>query len=198
MAKDYLYKCCRLEIPQIPPKGSKAGVNACIMLQLEYSGAESIKFEDCILNGGGYSIYAHSISKKYPLKNIEFKNIQVGGAKTYGSIYPDVSSAVTFENAKETSTLYVGSVWKEKGKVHLSVTNDSCRKRKLLVITDQGKYSYTIPACPKGGQTDISQTYADMPFDQKIVIPRKCKYIICYDNTFSGAAEQIRFVNWQR
>ena len=76
-------------------------MNACIMLQLEYSGAESIKFEDCILNGGGYSIYAHSISKKYPLKNIEFKNIQVGGAKTYGSIYPDVSSAVTFENAKE-------------------------------------------------------------------------------------------------
>ena len=196
-AKDILYKNCRFEIPQIAPKGSKAGVNACIMLQLEYSGAESIKFEDCILNGGGYSIYAHSISKKYPLKNIEFKNIQVGGAKTYGSIYPDVSSAVTFENAKETSTLYVGSVWKEKGKVHLSVTNDSCRKRKLLVITDQGKYSYTIPACPKGGQTDISQTYADMPFDQKIVIPQKCKYIICYDNTFSGAAEQIRFVNWQ-
>lgn len=36
-----------------------------------------------------------------------------------------------------------------------------------------------------------------MPFDQKIVIPQKCKYIICYDNTFSGAAEQIRFVNWQ-
>ena len=64
-------------------------------------------------------------------------------------------------------------------------------------ITDQGKYSYTIPACPKGGQTDISQTYVDMPFDQKIVIPQKCKYIICYDNTFSGAAEQIRFVNWQ-
>ena len=73
MAKDILYKNCRFEIPQIAPKGSKAGVNACNMLQLEYSGAESIKFEDCILNGGGYSIYAHSISKKYPLKNIEFK-----------------------------------------------------------------------------------------------------------------------------
>ena len=40
-AKDILYKNCRFEIPQIAPKGSKAGVNACIMLQLEYSGAES-------------------------------------------------------------------------------------------------------------------------------------------------------------
>lgn len=197
-AKEIFYKNCRFEIPQVAPEGSKAGVNACIMLQMEYSGAESIKFEDCILNGGGYSIYAHTINKKYPLKNIVFKNIQVGGAKTYGSIYPDVSSGVTFENAGETSSLYVGSVWKEKGKTHLSVTNDTCRKRELLVITDQGKFRYTIAACKNGKQMDETDTYDTMPFDKEIVIPKKCKYLICYDNTFPGAAKQIRFVNWQK
>lgn len=197
-AKDIVYKNCRFEIPQVAPEGSKAGVNACIMLQMEYSGAKSIKFEDCILNGGGYSIYAHTIDKKYALKNIVFKNIQVGGAKTYGSIYPDVSSGVTFENAGETSSLYVSSVWKEKGKIHLSVTNDTCRKRELLVITDQGKYRYTIAACKNGKQMDETDTYDTMPFDKEIVIPKKCKYIICYDNTFPRAAKQIRFVNWQK
>lgn len=197
-AKDILYENCRFEIPQIAPQGSKAGVNACIMLQLEFSGAESIKFDDCIVNGGGYSIYAHTINKKYPLKNIKFKNIQIGGAKTYGSIYPDVSSGVAFENTKETPAIYVSSVWKEKGKTHLSVTNDTCRKRKLLVITDQGKFHYTIAACKNGKQMDEKDTYDAMPFDREIVIPKKCKYIICYDNTFSGAAKQIRFVNWQK
>ncbi len=56
--KNIVYENCRFEIPLVASAGSKAGVNACIMLQLEFSNAENIKFQDCILNGGGYSIYA--------------------------------------------------------------------------------------------------------------------------------------------
>lgn len=194
--RNIFYKNCRFEIPPIAPEGSKATVNACIMLQLEYSSADSMKFEDCIVNGGGYSIYARSKFGNYTLNNVSFKNIQVGCAKKYGTYYPNISSDVSFDNVTETGALYVGSVWKKDGKTHLSVTNDTCRKRKLLVITDQGKYRYTIPACKKGSEMTAKDLYTDMPFDKEITIPKNCKYLVCFDNTFSGSARQIRYVNW--
>ncbi len=195
-AENIVYQNCRFETPSVAPQGSKAYVNACIMLQMEFSNADSIKFQDCIVNGGGYSIYAESKYEDYTLKNVSFQNIRVGCTKKYGTLYPKVSSGVTLSNIQDTGALYIGSVWKRDGKTHLSVTNDTCRKRKLLIITDKGTYRYTIGACKKGSQLTKSDTYGKMPFDQKIVIPANCKYIICYDNTFSGAAEQIRYVNW--
>lgn len=197
-AKNIIYKNCRFEIPPIAPEGSKAGVNACIMLQLEYSNGTNIHFEDCIVNGGGYSIYAESKFDVYNLKNASFKNIRVGCAKKYGNVYPKMSPEVSFYSMSETDKLYISSVWKEKNKTFLSVTNDTCRQRKLLVITDKGAFKYSIPACKKGNQMTSKDKYEDMPFDQKIIIPKQCKYIICYDNTFSGAAKQIRFVNWSK
>lgn len=194
--KNIVYENCRFEIPPVASAGSKAGVNACIMLQLEFSNAENIKFQDCILNGGGYSIYAESKYDNFEMKNVFFDNIRLGCAKKYGNIYPKVSSNVSFSKIKETDRLYIGSVWKKKGKTYLSVSNDTCRKRKLLVITDKGKFRYTIGKCKNGKQMNTNDKYKNMPFDKKIVIPQNCKYVICYDNTFSGAAKQIRFVNW--
>ena len=48
---------CRFEIPYIRVPNNVATVNACIMLQLEYSNAHNVSFTDCILNGGGaYSV----------------------------------------------------------------------------------------------------------------------------------------------
>lgn len=196
IVRNISYKNCRFEIPPIAPEGSKASVNACIMLQLEYNSADTMKFEDCIVNGGGYSIYARSLYEKYTLNDVGFSNIRVGCAKKYGTYYPKISSDVSFDNVTETGALYVGTVWKKDGKTHLSVTNDTCRKRKLLVITDQGKYRYTIPACKKGSEMTAKDLYTDMPFDKEITIPKNCKYLICFDNTFSGAATQIRYVNW--
>ena len=60
----------------------------------------------------------------------------------------------------------------------------------------KGKFRYTIGKCKNGKQMNTSDNYKNMPFDKKIVIPQNCKYVICYDNTFSGVAKQIRFVNW--
>ena len=62
-----LYLDEKTTLVQDAPKGSKAGVNACIMLQLEYSGAESIKFEDCILNG--------ALKEKTPYMVLEQKGL---------------------------------------------------------------------------------------------------------------------------
>ena len=107
------------------------------------------------------------------MKNVFFDNIRLGCAKKYGNIYPKVSSNVSFSKIKETDRLYIGSVWKKKG-----------------------KFRYTIGKCKNVKQMNTSDNYKNMPFDKKIVIPQNCKYVICYDNTFSGVAKQIRFVNW--
>lgn len=187
---------CRFEIPPLNVEGSAAAINACIMLQLEFSNAKNVAFTDCIVNGGGYSIYAWDAEKGFTFQNVSMSGIKVGCAKTYGTIYPKVNASIKMTDIAETDTLYIGSVWKDGEGTHFSVTNDTNRERKLLVITDNGEYEYTIPACPKGSEMNYSMSYEDMPFDMDIVIPKDCEYAVCYDNTVEGYARQIRFMNW--
>lgn len=196
--KNVTFMNCRFEIPPIAPAGSTAGINACIMIQLEFANAETVTFSDCIVNGGGYSIYAWDKDKGFTLENVNLKEIRVGCAKIQGTIYPRISSGVSMNHLTETSALYVASVWKEDGKTHFSVSNDTNQERRLLIYTDQGKYEYVIPACKKGSQMTSSDVYSEMPFDLDIVVPADCQYAICFDNTFEGCASQIRFVNWSK
>lgn len=194
--KNVVFKNCRFEIPPVSPEGSTAGINACIMIQLEFSNAKGVNFENCIVNGGGYSIYAWDKNKGYSLENVNLKGIRVGCAKSQGTIYPRISSGVVLENVTETDSLYIASVWKEDGEAHLSVSNDTNQERTLLVYTDKGEYTYVIPACKKGSQMTSADVYGDMPFDVDVIVPADCRYVVCFDNTYTGCASQIRFVNW--
>ena len=54
-AKNIHFEHCRFEVPCIPGTNM---INACIMLQMEFSNGIDITFNDCICNGGGYTIYA--------------------------------------------------------------------------------------------------------------------------------------------
>ena len=195
-ANNIVFDNCRFEIPPIKVEGSKATINACIMLQLEFSNASNISFTNCITNGGGYTIYAWDKNKGYTLEDITLKDIRVGSAKLYGTFYPIITSTVNVENVTDTDSLYVASVWKSEGKTHLSVSNDTNQERVLLVYTSKGKYEYEIPACPRGSEILNGEQYSDMPFDMDIVVPEECEYIVCYDATLEGYATQIRFVNW--
>lgn len=192
---DIYFKNCRFEAPPFNRSTSNAYVNSCIMLQLEYSNARNVQFEDCLLNGGGYSIYARAVKGDWSFNNVTFKNISIGCANTFGSIYPQVDPSISMDDIKDTSSLYVSSVWKDKNQTHISVTNDTSSERKLLIITDGGKYNYTIPACIKGKDLNDLTQFEDFPFDIDIIIPRDCKYIVCYD--ISGIQiKQLRFCNW--
>ncbi len=193
--KNVTYRNCRFEVPANSLPASKATVNACIMLQMEYSNADGVYFEDCIVNGGGYSIYARSKSDKYSLDNISFDGIRIGNADQYGVFYSKMSDKVELENIERTDSLYVGSVWKEAGETHISVTNDTDMDRVLMVHTDKGTYQYAIASCPTKEQLAAS-VYENLPFDMDIVIPEACEYVVCFDATQDGVGKQIRYENW--
>lgn len=196
-AENIIYNNCRFEVPPITNEFSNAYVNACIMLQMEYSNAKGIRFSNCTVNGGGYSIYARGAYDKCTLENISFEHIKIGCANKYGAVYPSMSPGVSLSDFTETDALYIGSVWKENGATHLSVTNDTNQERTLVVYTDKARYEYSIPACPRGGQLTSSTTFDALPFDIDIRIEEDCGYLLCFDTTMRGNAKQIRFVNWQ-
>ncbi|MBO5088475.1 MAG: leucine-rich repeat protein [Lachnospiraceae bacterium] len=190
------YNNCRFEVPPVCPLGSTAYVNACIMLQLEYSNANNMSFTNCIVNGGGYSIYARGKGEGFTFDNVKFDNIRFGCAMKYGVFYTDIHPDIDIKNIGATDSLYIGSVWKDDGKTHLSVTNDTNQERTLVVYTENGAHTYTIPACTKGSELTSDVTYNKLPFDQDVVINEDCQYVVCYDHTLEGCAKQIRFMNW--
>lgn len=184
---------CRFEIPAIDMGTDAASVNACIMLQMEYSNANNLSFTNCILNGGGYSLYAWSKSDTCILSDILFENIRIGSANKFGAIYPKLGEGIAFNDVKGIDTLYVSSVWKNAAKTYISVSNDTLSDRVLVVYTDDNIYSYQIPACPS---VEEEKDFSNYPFDVQIEIPKDCEYLICFDASTDGKTEQIRFVNW--
>lgn len=196
MVKNVNYTNCRFEVPPVKTTNG-ADINSCIMLQMEYNNAEDVHFTDCIVNGGGYSIYAQAIKNAEKLTNVTFDNILVGNGNRYGVVMPGSPSGVTFNNFQGVDSLLVGSIWKCNGTTHVCVSNDSGRERKLRIITDRGISNYTIKACPTGEEIFNSITDASkLPVDMDIAIAGDCKYVICYDVTYAGMEKQIRFVNF--
>ena len=185
------FENCRFELPQMSK--STAYVNACLMLQIEYCDADDITFNNCIINGGGYSIYAWSKNDAYELTNASFSNIQIGCNSRYGNIYPKIGKNVSFYDIDNTGSLYVGSVWEEADGLHLSVTNDTNQVRTLTVYTDNGEQQFTIGACPLHDETTVGMTFADFPFDIDIAVGY-AEWAVCYDTT-NGGLTQIRYYN---
>ena len=192
--KDISFSNCRFEIPPVVPEGSKASINACITISPGKSSGKSIYVTDCILNGGGYSIYACA-NDNIALDDLKICNVRFC-AKKYEAIYHRGTMGISIGSIEETENLYVASVWKTNGKTHFSVSNDTNRDRVLKIITDLGEYKYIIPACKKGNDMTCNDKYSEMPFDIDITIDKNVKYAVCYDETFEGVATQIRFMNW--
>lgn len=182
---------CRFEIPQL--KDTSSTVNACVMLQIEFNDTDNVTFENCKLNGGGYSVYAWSKNSAYELTNVYFNDISIGCVKKYGNLYPKVGENVEINNMYSTDALYVGTVWTENDEMHVSVSNDTNKVRTLKVVTNNGEAFYTIPACPTYDEITSSMTFESFPFDIDINVGA-AEYVICYDVT-NGNATQIRYFN---
>ena len=194
--KNVTYTNCRFEIPPLTLEDTNAYVNAALMLQIEYNNAVNVTFKDCTINGGGYSIYAINKKDELTFTNTSFDGITYGCAYKYGVIYTKINKDIKFNNINMQDSLYVGSVWKDESGTHVSVTNDTNIERTLLVYTDTGYYTYTIPACPKGSDTLDGLMYKDMPFDLDILVPSDCEYVVCFDSTMEGLGKQLRYVNY--
>ena len=198
MVQNVLFSNCRFEIPAVKTTQSTAAVNACVTLGLEYNNAKNVKVENCILNGGGYTIYA---TKKYDhlsMTEVYFTNIKVGDAKLFGSIYPSVAENVTFKNVADQDSLYVSSVWYDGGKTHVIVSNDTSKERILRVVTGTTSKEYTIKACLGGSALrydNFDMSFDEFPFDIDISIDAKKDYVLCFDVT-DGIEKQIRYVSF--
>ena len=192
-AKDIAFVNCRFEIPPVETNYGNSYVNSCIMLALEYNNASNVNFKNCIANGGGYTIYAGSVNG-YSMENIEFCNIQIGAAKRYETFYYNLSNSVKIDDVGLINKLYIGSVWKQNGETHCSVSNDTSRDRELTIYADGNIYTYVIPACPSGKNPYMK--YEQYPFDVDISVPQDCSYLVCFDTTSNSTCEQIRYCNW--
>lgn len=186
-AENISFDNCRFEVPAIPGGGSY--VNACLMIAPEKSGAKGIYFTNCILNGGGYTIYT-LVKEQFSLEDVMLCNIAVGDAARYGTFYHrNVTEGVTMENIHATETLYVGSRFKDaQGLIHFSVTNDTAEERTLMIVTPSQTITLPIKACLPYEDRTADMTFEDFPFDIDVVVPG-AGWAVCYDVT--AGCEQI-------
>lgn len=197
-AENIVFSGCRIEIPIIKGVQGQApgGINACLMVQLEFSNARNFLFEDCIINGGGYSIYAWDKDKGWVLDNVVFRNISIGSGHMYNDVYPRRADTVVFDNLYDTERLYVSSVWKDaNGTIHLYVTNDTAEDRTLLVVTENGVKEVFIPSKATAEANGAKET-SQLPIDIEVTISGAGNgWVVCYDGE-ETAENQIRYVNW--
>lgn len=186
-AENISFDNCRFEVPAIPGGGSY--VNACLMIAPEKSGAKEIYFTNCILNGGGYTIYT-LVKEQFSLEDVMLCNIAVGDAARYGTFYHrNVTEGVTMENIHATETLYVGSRFKDaQGLIHFSVTNDTAEERTLMIVTPSQTITLPIKACLPYEDRTADMTFEDFPFDIDVAVPG-AGWAVCYDVT--AGCEQI-------
>lgn len=190
LAKDLLFDNLRVEMPYLSIADSTSGYNCCLMLQLEFSNGKNIWFKNCVINGGGHSFTGLYCKNATECKNSGFENISYGSSFLYTPYY-NVGDYIALNDIHSTDYLYVSSVYKNKGKIHFYVTNDTMQDRKLAVITNNGRYEFKISGTP-----DISTeglTYSDFKIDIPLSVP-EADYFIAYDVT--ADVKQIRFVNY--
>ncbi len=175
------FENCRFELPQL--KNSTAYINACLMLQIEYCDADDITFKDCIISGGGYSIYAWSKRGTYNLTNASFTNISVGCMRKWGLIYPTVGEGVKFKNVEDTTTAYASSVWTGNGKTHIILSNDTNEHKTVAIYTDKGEKLVSLQPCPSHSEVTEDMTFADFPFDYDYSLDYEAEWVVCYEIT---------------
>ncbi len=188
------YYDSRIETPYFLTKKengefSTGYVNASIMFAPEYNDANDVIYENMWVNGGGYTIYGGSATNQ--VTNITMKDIHVGYGHIYGIFYPNrkpENGVVNQINVAHYDKLIAGSVWKEDGKTHVSISNETLIERQLTCKTNHNTYTRTISAHPRITKENASEfTYATLPYDLDTVFDDDATYIQCYDTTAEGA-----------
>lgn len=197
-AENIHFTNCRFELPALNAPGSTAYVNACIMVQLEFSNGKDISFKDCTVNGGSNTVFAWAPKGDFGLEHVVFDGLNIGYGYKHGPLDSRISPVVDFKNLQMSNELYVSSVWKDEAGTHLIVTNDTARDRTLRVFTDKGSYSYEIEAFDKTAENAWQVSYNSLPIDKEIVIEKQAAYVVCFSEAFEGCAKQIRFENFDK
>lgn len=199
LAENVLIENCRFAIPTFQFDNSNAGVNAALMMQLEYGNADGITFKDIMIDcGGPWSPCRSTKPREVPRgaeegapplwqKNVLFQNISFSNHYKK-CFHGDYYTGITEENIKPQETLYVSSIIQDKkGRTHFIVSNNSKEYRIFIVKYDGKKWSFFIPAMPN--PLDVYKlpeykdlNYKDLPFDIDCSVPFKIDKAECYDS----------------
>ena len=198
--RNQYFNNCRWEVPDINYSAKQGGFSYAIFLQSD--NVENCIFDHCHINGGGYHTISVTDTTPVNCRIIEpFIGYCYYGAPFYpadGGNYTNSSEAVT-ENARLHDSLYVSSVWKEDGKLHFLVTNDTGEDRTLSVYANENLETFTIPRTWKLTEYDVdTKNFDDLPIDIEHEIAVDAEYAVFYDTTESVASDenQIRYVNY--
>lgn len=149
----------RFEMPQVYFENQNSYVNACIMVQLEFSDVENILFENLTVNGGGKYFplrlnYGKNHEKSVHSTGWSYANCKMRNVRVTDNVSPKIYIDGRFrnpqtENISYTEQLYVTSVWKDSnGIAHVITSNDTKDARYLTVMTDVGTYNFYVPHSP--------------------------------------------------
>lgn len=191
-----IFTNCRIEDPQFPIENQLPNcyASSCFAITPNATnGADNIQVKDCIVNGGGYSIYLTQSNKT----NIILENVLVGYSHRYGMFYNSNNyTGVTLTNVIHNDFLYVSSYWIDgNGSTHISVTNDTIWWKDLIIRTNHGFRIEKIKPTYRqdkniSGYIDFSDYPIDLDIDLGVV-----DYFVCYDS-YTSDDTQIRFVNY--
>lgn len=173
---------CRFEMPFLKLNDNVVDYpNACLMIQAERGNLDNVMITNCICNGGGYVFYLHP-ARGCTIDNAVVRNIEIGCSKRYGDLYPITPPSYVWDNVVDTNSLHVSSIFTDKGKTYVIVTNDTNTERSLDIITDKGVITKVIPAMPTYSELLDNTTFDDLPINIKIEISYLAKFVLCKEN----------------
>lgn len=186
-AINVFFKNCNFRLIPIPLEGPERGYNACLMVQLEFNNGRHIHFEDCKINGGGFTVYCQVKPGRgsFELEDIVFKNVKAGCSHRWGDyFYPRHNENATVWDVSEEDELYIGSCYRDEKGINISVSNNTNKERTLKVVTSEGEHEFTIKKCLRWSEMVAGvTTFKDFPFDILKTINDSSMWIKCYDIT---------------
>ncbi len=169
----------RFEQPNIKGKHYE---NSCVFIKYDQAASGKITLSNLYMNGGNYSLYIlQAAGKDYSNMQYQIDNVRIGSSARYGktSIGSSAVGNLVTKDIQEINQLYVGSVFKQNGKLYVSVTNDSSEARTLRIVTDKEEKEFMVERCWDGTSQD-SVEYSTIPVDRLFEL-NSASTVTCYD-----------------
>lgn len=153
--------------------------NSCVFIKFTKSASGKITLSNLYMNGGNYSLYIlQATGNDYSNMQYQINNVRIGSSARYGKTTID-SNVLGDKDIQEMNQLYVGSVFKQNGKLYVSVTNDSSEARTLRIVTDKEEKEFMVERCWDGTSQD-SVEYSTIPVDRLFEL-NSASTVTCYD-----------------
>lgn len=204
------WRCDNVQIEHAKVR-SNASTFICLEIKSGLTQTEYLDLSDFYENGGGYTTQIGGKMEGEVIQGLDFNRSIYGCSYHYGpQRIPDYVPSSAIVDRKQADTCLVSSIWKDNGFIHLLVTNYVNSNRTLLVRTNKGLSTFTVPKCPTYDEINSEKVtpenkpehykymfYSDMPYNIEYIIPDAgAEYVVCFDGT-EDVSHQIRYVEFE-